>query len=163
MDSRGKSRVIRDALVTELTQVQYLGEPAFMEVSGSTKGQFKGYPAMRVMPGRFANDATGMGETERTVTFDGIVHIEVESNGDSEDDPLQDAIDKMLDLTELIADQLDDADFNNRLDDHEPGLNALQISTETIDWDFLAGDAGTMLLFVVRMSVRYSKELNFDA
>jgi hypothetical protein len=43
----GKSRQIRDALVTLVSGLTYEGEPAFVSVKDSTNGEFDGFPVWK--------------------------------------------------------------------------------------------------------------------
>ena len=46
-----KSRAIRDGLVTLISELELDSEPAFISVKGNPKGEFDGYPSVRVLPG----------------------------------------------------------------------------------------------------------------
>jgi hypothetical protein len=157
----GNSRKIRDAIVSTLTGLVYLSEPAFVSIKTSTQGEFNGYPSLRVMPDPLGieNKPSEMSQNDRTVTTSVLGHILLEDTPDSEDV----AINRMLDLTDLIIDALDKADYEQNLPDLDLDSQSYVLNADRAEWTFADSSAGAILLFLVNVHVTYSKDLDSDA
>ncbi|WOI85994.1 hypothetical protein [Rhodococcus qingshengii] len=150
-----KTRKIKDALKQVLSGIEYEDEPAFIEVVGSTDGEFEGYPSVRVLPERIDNAKGAMGQNDREVNFKAIVHMRLESG-----DAIQEhTIDHMTDLTDLIMDALDQGDYLDTLDDIDPDIGTYIMKATDAVWDVIDSSAGAILLLVVSISATYSKDL----
>jgi len=157
----GSSRQIRDAVMTALADITYDDEPAFVSIKGSTKGEFDGYPALRVLPSPegLANVKSSMAQQDRTVSLSILGHIELENKDpDPSVDVEKDAIDQMLDLTDLIVDRLDQVDFDNTLA-VDTDTDTYIMNTESGEWNWVVSGAGALLLFLVNVKVTYSKNM----
>jgi hypothetical protein len=156
----GKSRQIRDALVTLVSGLTYEGEPAFVSVKDSTNGEFDGFPSLRVLPdpqGGLENENVAMSQQDRTVALALLGHIESKDDN-PEVDVESKAISQMLDLTDLIIDAIDEEDFTNALD-IETDTGTYVMTAQLGEWNWADSSAGVLLLFLVHVKVAYSKNL----
>src|SRR5947209_1024044 len=103
---KGKSRQIKDALITVLSGIQLDAgsgpEPAFLSVLDTATGEFDGYPSIRVLPGQVDTTKSSVSQNDRAVAFIARVHLPLEA-GAVDDDPAtreHEAINKMYDLTD---------------------------------------------------------------
>lgn len=153
----GKSKRIKNALVTLMSGVQYDAgsgnEPAFVSVLDNTQGEFTGYPSLRVLPNDVTNEKYSTHQSDRTVAFVARVHIPLEETPESE----AAAFDKVYDLTDLIIDAIDVADSDGTLNTLDATLGVLLMDADRGDWTVQVGQSGVMLLCDVNVTVRYSK------
>jgi hypothetical protein len=155
----GMSKRIKNALKTVLTGITYdtgsSSEAAFVSVKGSTKGEFDGYPAVRVLPGDVTTDKASVAENDRGVAFIVRVHLLMENKPESEED----TYDWMYDLTDLILDTLDIGDYTGVLNSVDNTLDTLMLNATRGDWMVAETNAAAVLLCDVNLNVRYSKRL----
>lgn len=146
-----RTRAIKDALITVLEGVEYKGEQAFTKVVGHTEGEFDDYPSIRILPGDQTAEKSTMSQDERTIRF--IVRTHVELDGGN-------GFDYMYDLTDLILDTVNEADFADRLKDINPEIPTYMMEADRGDWFDAETQAGPVLMCDVNVEVRYSKDLN---
>ena len=144
-----QSKSIKNALVTLLSGLQLAGETAFTEVKGYSAGEFDGYPSARVLPGDQTTEKAAIGQNDRTVSL--IVRTHVMATDDGTD------IDYLYDLTDLIIDSLDAADFDNELNIIDPTIQTHMLDATRGDWSMDDFGAGPVLLCDVNVDVKYSK------
>ncbi|MGB3822428.1 MAG: hypothetical protein WA972_05660 [Rhodococcus qingshengii] len=150
-----KTKTIKNALKEVLAGIEYQGEPAFVDVLGSTDGEFSGYPSVRLLPERIENEKAAMSQNDRAVHFKAIVHLELESADSIEEN----IIDHMTDLTDLIMDALDEGDYQNTLSGIDPTIGTYIMNATDAAWDVVDSKAGSLLLLVISISASYSKDL----
>lgn len=148
----GLSRKIKDALKEVLEDVEYKGQPAFVAVKGSPDDEFDGYPSIRVLPGDQASERSTQSQNDQTVRY--IVRTHVEYGSDSEA-----AFDHMYDLTDLIIDTLNEADFANKLQEIDEDIPTFMMNADRGDWFDSDTQAGVVLMCDVNVEVTYSKDL----
>lgn len=149
----GKSRTIKDALVTVLSGIQYQGEPAFVNVTDSTAEQFDGYPSVRLLPGSIENTKGSMAQMDRAVEYQAVIHMKLEDVENIQSD----VIDQIYDLTDLVIDALDEADFDDSLREQVGGSYLLR--ADRAEWDVVDSKAGALIMLVVTITAEYSKNL----
>jgi hypothetical protein len=149
---KSKIRSIKDALVTLLSGIHVDGEPAFVEVKGHPRGEFDGYPGVRVLPRKpIDNEKGAMAEQDRTNSF--IVRVHMPSTDEGGE------FDKMYDLTELIIDTLDQADQDDALNEIDSSIGTYLLNTTGGDWFEQNTQAGLVIMADINVEVGYSKEL----
>lgn len=149
---KSKIRSIKDALITLLSTVEVNGEPAFVEVKGHPRGEFDGYPGVRVLPRRpVENEKGAMSEQDRTNSF--IVRVHMPSTDEGGE------FDKMYDLTELIIDTLDQADNDDTLNEIDDTIGTYLLNTTSGDWFEQNTQGGLVIMADINVEVAYSKEL----
>lgn len=156
----GTSKRIKNALKTVLSAITYDtgsgSEPAFLSVLDNTKGEFDGYPSIRILPGDITTEKASVFENDRTVNFVIRVHLFMENKPESESA----TYDWMYNLTDLILDTLDVGDSTGALNTADPTLqNILMLNATRGDWIVAETDSATALLCDVNCSVHYSKML----
>lgn len=144
------SRAIKDGLIAILQAIQYQGEPAFTEVRGHPRGEFDSYPSVSVLPGDQATEKVAYGQNDRTPSY--IIRTQLKATNDGTE------FDYMYELTDLIIDALDSADFDGVLSaaPDVPPVNILNASRA--DWFEGDSQAGPLLICDVDVSVEYSKD-----
>lgn len=152
----GKSRSIKDALVQVLSEIQNGDEPAFVEVTDSTSKDFEGHPSVRVLPNYIENNKGSMSQNDRDVWFQVVVHLKLEDVTKVQSE----TIDQMYDLTDLIMDTLDEADFNNTLAEKDRTIGTYMMDADRADWDVVESKGGALLMLVIGVQVSYSKDLD---
>lgn len=156
----GVSKRFKDALVGILSAIDYDGgngaEPAFVSVVDNTKDEYDAYPVLRVLPGHIDDQKGATGQNDRTVNFMLIGHL-----------PLEDVatvpsvtFDQMYNLTDLIIDQLDNADFDNQLQTIDPSIPTFLLNVTRGDWTTEPTKAGAQLTWNIDVEVSYSKDLS---
>jgi hypothetical protein len=146
-----KSKAIKDALVTLLSGLSLNGEPAFTAVKGNPRGEFDGFPSVRVLPGDQSTDKGAVGQNDRTVNYIVSTHVPTTATGTE--------FDYMYDLTDLIIDSLDQADFDNTLNLTDSGIDTYILNCSRGDWFDTDSQAGPLLSCEVNVEVKYSKNL----
>jgi hypothetical protein len=141
-----KALDIRNQIMTIIQGVQLDGEPAFTEVIGHPRGQFDSEPAVRVLPSDQTSEDTTFGQSDRTVSF--IVRTHLKSTDAGEE------FDRMYELTDLLIDRLDKADYANELS----GFNVFQMETTRGTWFEEDSQAGPILSCDLNVAVKYSKD-----
>jgi hypothetical protein len=151
----GKSKRIKNALVSVLTAITYNDESAFTQVLDNSRNVFDSYPNVQVLPGDVSNEKTTTGQTDRTPAY--IIRIRI---------PLEDAnqtqstaYDHMYDLTDLVLDELDTSDHDSTLNDIDPTLGVYMMDATRGDWMVVPSSGGDTLLCDVNVQVTYSKDL----
>ncbi|MDI9934686.1 hypothetical protein QM806_04355 [Rhodococcus sp. IEGM 1351] len=149
----GKTRIIKDALVTVLSGIQYEGEPAFVEVKDNTDGEFDGYPSVRLLPGSIDNTKGSMAQMDRAIEYQAVIHLQLEDANNIRSE----IINQIYDLTDLVIDALDEADFDDALREQVGGSYLLR--ADRVDWDVVDSSAGALIMLVVTITAEYSKNL----
>jgi hypothetical protein len=146
-----KSKTIKNAVVTLLDSLQLDGEPAFLDVKGYPADQFDGFPFVFVEPGDQSSEKAAYGQNDRTVAL--VVHTHVPSKTDGSD------YDYLYDLTDLILDALDAADFNDSLNELDATITSYILNATRGDWYLANAPAGAALAVDINVEVKYSKNL----
>lgn len=158
---KGMSRKLKDAVVTILAGIQYDAgsgvESAFVDVLDSTKDAFNGYPAVRVLPNNLGSQTGTNTERDHTVSLAIILHLELEDPNNVES-----AIyDQMYDLTDLIVDTLQSADFSRQLETIDPTITSFfKLEVNNSDWRVASGKTGGMLFANITCDITYSKDVS---
>lgn len=142
-----KSLDIKNALVSLLQAVQLDGETAFTEVRGHTRGEFNGYPSIRVLPLDVSNEQGAQSQMDKTVAFSVRTHLPI---GDGSE------FDRMYILTDLILDTIDQADND---DDLRAALGTNLMSATRGLWGEMETQRGVVLYADINVEVSYSKDL----
>lgn len=145
--AQSKSKDIKNAIVTMLTDLQLDGEPAFIQVKGHPRGEFDGYPSARVLPGDQTTAKGAYGQNERTPAFIIRFHVLATNTGVE--------FDRMYELTDLVLDTLDTEDYSG---DFIPTLAAEELNASRGDWYDEDSAAGPILTCDVSVAVSYSKD-----
>jgi len=156
----GYSKRIKNALKTVLSGITYDtgggAEPAFISVLDNTKGEFDGYPSVRILPGDMTTTKGSVAENDRVINFVIRVHLELENKPETES-----AIyNWMYDLTDLIIDTLDVGDYTGALHTADNSLNTLFLDATRGDWMVAETNSAAVLLCDVNCGIRYSKALS---
>lgn len=155
----GISKRIRNALVSVIAgiQVDTGAGPgnAFAEVVGDTATEFDSYPSVRVLPRDLANDKAAVATSNRTQALIARVHLPLENK---EVVPLA-VIDQMFDLTDLLLDELDEADFISALNTYDITLNTYLLNATRAGWTVGPSGSGVIISCDVNIDIEYSKEL----
>ena len=146
--AESKARDIKNALVGLIEPLQLDGETAFVEVKGHPRGEFDGFPSVRVLPADVSSENVAFGENDRTVSFTVRTHLPVKTDGSE--------FDRMYELTDLLVDALEQADFDNTLQS-QVGTYILTASRGT--WMDVSTQSGVVLQCDIDVDVSYSKEL----
>lgn len=159
---KGQSRKIKDALVTILSGIEYEKtagnlEDAFVSVKGYAFGEFDGFPAVRILPGQVDKERGSMSQDDRSVAFVVRVHVEREQDTSEEHD-----INHVYDLTDLIMNRLDGADFHNTLEQVDPTIGTYMLECQRGEWSEVTSSVGALLMCDVDVSVSYSKDLESE-
>lgn len=152
-----KVKAIKNALVQLVTGLEYDGEPAFTHVTDSTAKDFDSYPVARVLPSPdlISNEIGTMSQNDRTVRFNVVVHESLE-----DPEKIQaDVIDHMTDLADLLLDRFDIGDYTDQLKDIDPTLGTYLMSVPTVTLDPVSSKGGALLMLVMTVEVKYSKDL----
>lgn len=151
------SKRIKNALVTILQGIQYdTGsgpEPAFVSVIGSTKDEFDSYPLLRVLPAHVDDQKAATGQNDKTIHFMLLGHLQIE---DVTTVPA-DVFDHMYDLTDLIIDTLDTADFTDQLRTVDATLPTFLMDVTQGDWTTEPTSAGAQLTWVINLQISYAQ------
>lgn len=153
----GKVRAIKNALVTLVSGLEYNGEPAFTQVTDNTSEDFDSYPAVRILPSPdlISNEIGTMPQNDRTVRFNIVVHDSLEDSK-----KIQSAvIDGMTDRADLLLDTLDIGDFTDQLKSIDPTLGDYMMSVPSVTLDPVDSKGGALLMLVLSVEVKYSKDL----
>src|SRR3712207_6284441 len=141
---KGQSRRIKDALKQILSEVTYDtgsgSEPAFQDVKGSTQGEFDGYPSARVLPGDVEDEKGAMGQNDHGPSYIVRLYVNREADSDLDEEAL---IDQMYDLTDLVIDELDRADYNDALKNKDPEIRDYIMTSSEGAWSVFESSAGT--------------------
>lgn len=153
----GKVRSIKNAIMQLISNLQYEGEPAFTTVTDNTSDDFDSYPAVRVLPSPnlIDNEIGTMPQNDRTVRFNIVVHESLE-------DPTRiqsTVIDHMTDLADLLLDTFDIGDFDDSLKDIDQTIGNYMMSVPNVTLDPVDSKAGALLMLVLTVEVKYSKDL----
>lgn len=140
------SKDIKNALISYIQEQQKDGEPAFVTVTDSMTKTFTGYPSVAVLPASQSSSKAAYGQNDRTVAFIVRTYLPVEQDGSE--------VDYMYDLTDLLINALDEADFTNALDVQTYLLNASRG-----DWYDTDTEAGPVIMADINVEVTYSKDL----
>lgn len=152
----GKSKSIKNAMKTILTNIQYGGEPAFTTVLDSGSGTMNGYPIAQLLPGSIDSEKSSVAQNRRTVALIVRVFIPLEENSDSD----AEIIDRMYDLTDLIMDTLDIGDYTRLLDATDTSLNTTIMNCTRGYIEMGGYNGGQGLVCDVNVAVDYLKDLN---
>lgn len=160
-----KPKRIKNGLIQMLSQIQYDAgggnEAAFVAVLGKARGDFTGYPIVRVLPDQLLTGKAAVSVNDRTAMFVCQVHLLLEDQ-DTNGTPIDEAAiyDKMYDLTELILDALDEGDFQNALNTIDSTIGEYILNATRGEW-LVATDTkgGAVLVCQVYVEIKYSKDL----
>lgn len=154
------NRRIKDGIVGVLQGITYdTGsgpEPAFVSVLDNTKDEFQGYPSVRVLPNDFNSEPGEMSQRDHTPSFTLILHLPLESASEIESA----TYDQMYDLTDLIVDALEHADYEGTLNGESLTHNTWRLVVPQVSWFVATGKAGALLLCNIDVEVSYSKNVN---
>lgn len=158
---KGRNRRIKDALVTILTGINYDpggtgAEPAFVSVLDNTKDKFEGYPAVTILPNNLGSATGSNTEKEHTVDFAIFTHLPVEDSNTVESA----LYNQMYDLTDLIIDTLEHADFINTLGTADPTIQNLKMEVPQTRWFIAQGKSGGLLIVNVDVQITYSIDVH---
>jgi hypothetical protein len=145
-----KSKAIKNALVEILSNCELNGEPAFTDVKGHPRGEFDGYPSVRVLPGDQSNRKASQGQNDRTPAYVVRTHVPIQDDGSE--------IDYIYDLTDLILDTLDTADFENQLNELDPTIGTFILTADRGDWLPVETPTGVVQACDINVEVSYSKD-----
>lgn len=156
---RGKSRRIKNALMEIVSDIKYDSghgdENAFLLVTDSTQDEFDGYPILQVLPDAPSNEKAAMGQNDRGINLVLRTHVPLEGESPAGSP----TIDKIYDLTDLILDTLDSADFDNRLNEIDPSLGTWILDANRGVWIPIQTSAGVVMSCDINVEVKYSKDL----
>lgn len=144
-----RSKAIKNALIAVLEAAQLNGEPAFTKVIGHTEGEFDSYPLLRVLPGDQSSEKATQSQNDQTVRFIARTTVPLDAG---------DGFDYMYDLTDLIMDTVNEADFADTLSAKDPTIKAHMMLADRGDWQAFDTQAGSMLACDVNVEVTYSKD-----
>ncbi|RAN78016.1 hypothetical protein B5P43_18465 [Bacillus sp. SRB_336] len=153
------NRRIKDALITILSGITYdtgLGEePAFVSVLDNTKDEFEGYPAIRILPNNLSSVIDTNAQNNHTVSFAVIMHFPLNSPDEVESS----IYDRMYDLTDLIVDTAEHADYIDELSTIDSAIQNWLMVVKQGRWYIANGKAGSLLLCNLDIEVSYSKDV----
>lgn len=163
----GKSKRIKNALVTLLSSIQYDtgagNEPAFAQVLDNARNVFDGWPNAQVLPGGLQVERPTTDEMDKTPAYIIRVRIPLEALKGEDDERTPDerqsaAYDQMYDLTDLIVDALAQDDKDASLNDGS-SIAITMMDAKQGDWRIVSGDDGAILLGDLDLTVSYSQDL----
>lgn len=152
-DTRGMSRRIKDALVAILSGLEYQGETAFVSVLDNTRGEFDGYPSLRVLPGELSSESSDSADMDHTVEYAAIMHFKLQTTDEIESE----TYDRMYDYTDLIMNTLEQADTRRTLSEIDPDIQSWMLSVPNARWFVGQSASGALLLCNVVVQVSYSQ------
>lgn len=144
--AESKALIIRDAIIALVEPLQLDGQPAFVEVKGHPRGEFNGFPSVRVLPADQTSEKAAYGSTDKTVNLSVRTHVPTAEDGSE--------FDYMYKLTDLIMDALETADFRNLLPSQ---LDAFHLSASRGAWFDTDTQEGPVLACEIDVSVMYSQ------
>jgi hypothetical protein len=161
---KGNSRKIKDGLIQILQGITYgdpdpltgVLQPAFVQVMDNTKDEFEGYPSVRVLPNVLTSATADNIDVDHTVSFAVIMHFPLSSPTNVESATYN----QMYDLTDLIIDTTEHADYIGKLSTIDPTFTNWIMSVKQATWRVASGKTGAMLLCNVNVEVSYSKSVN---
>lgn len=147
-----KTKSIKDAMVSILSAIELDDEPAFVAVKDHPRGEFDEWPSVRVLPADQPNEKGSMGQNDRTPTFMVRTYVPATNEGTE--------FDQMYVLTDLILDALDEADFNNSLNEIDQTIGSYMLNATRASWFDSDSQAGPILICDINVEVTYSKDLS---
>jgi hypothetical protein len=156
----GKSKRIKNALVALVEGIQYDtgsgGGQAFEQVIGSSHAAFEGWPNAQVLPGDVTVEKPTVNQADRTPAYFVRIRLPLEDTQQAQDA----AYDQMYDLTDLVIDAVDQADYDGSLQDGT-GLIAITMMNATRgDWIIEPSSNGINLVCDVNVQITYSIDLS---
>lgn len=142
-----KSKKIKNAIISLVQGIQYKNEPAFVNVMGTPRGEFDGYPAARVLPGDITTEKGAYSQNDRVVALTLRIHVPSTKEGTE--------FDTMYDLTDLVLDALDTADYEGEF---ISAVGVLEINASRGDWFDTDSPTGPILACDIAIEVTYSKD-----
>lgn len=156
---KGMNRKLKDALITIISAITYDtgsgAEPAFTAVLDNTKDEFKGYPAVRVLPDNLASVTGSNVQKDHTVAMAAIVHWPLQDPTNIESD----LYNHMYDITDLLVDTIEHADNSGQLAQIDPTITNWKMDVKRANWTVASGKAGAFLLLNVAIEFCYSKDV----
>ena len=156
---KGNNRRIKDALITILSGISYdtgAGpEPAFVNVLDNTKDEFEGYPSVRVLPNNIISTTITNVEKDHVVSFAVIMHFPLNSPYEVEST----VYNRMYDLTDLIIDTTEHADYVGQLTKNDPLIQNWMMNVTSVRWHIANGKSGSLLLCNMNIDISYSKDV----
>ncbi len=159
MAYKGKTRHIRDALVTLLQGVTYDAgggsEPAFGLVTADPSQEFTTEPFCLVYPAMSQDVKGATGQNDRTAAFAIFVMLNMETGTRTQ----AQTYNYMSDLTDLILDALDEGDFNDSLNISDNTLGTWLMDASRSDFRPAETKGAAVLLCSIDVAITYSKNL----
>lgn len=147
----GKSRQIKDQLVSILTSLQSGGDQAFTSVLDNPYGTFDGTPTAQVLPGRLAMSRESSQQVDKAPTY--VVRVRVDDENTAEGQ--QAVVNALYDLSDLVMDAIADADQDNTLG----SIGAYMMDAELGEWAPFSTNDGIQLVFDINVTITYSRNL----
>jgi hypothetical protein len=156
---KGKNRRIKDGLVQILQGITYdtgAGpEPAFVSVLDNTKDEFEGFPAVVVLPNTISSMTATNAEKDHTVSFAVIMHFPLSSPDVVESDTYN----HMYDLTDLIIDTTEHADYIGKLSQIDSTIQNWVMDVKQARWYVGQSKSGALLICNVNVEISYSRDV----
>lgn len=155
----GMTRRVRDALISLINGITYDtgsgAEPAFGLVTADPKPENEAEPYVLVwsLPSKDVKGATG--QQDRTLSYAVFVQLDLETATRTQ----AQTINYMSDLTDLIIDTLDEADYNGQLHTIDSQINNWILNTSRSDFKPAKAKSGAVLLCQITADVTYSRDL----
>lgn len=159
MSYNGMSKKIKNALKTVLQGITYDtgggAEPAFVSVLDNTKDEFDGYPSMRILPNNINSSSAATGEFDHKISYALLMSFPLESTLDIEST----TYDHMYDLTDLVIDTIEHADYVGQLSQIDSTIQNWMMNVPQSRWYVGQGKAGALLLAEITVELTYKKDL----
>jgi hypothetical protein len=138
-------KAIRDKIIQVVQGVQQSGSSAYVEVAGTIKEQFSGYPAATVVPSAVTSEYLTQAENMRAYGINVYIHCPIASESD-----WGDVFDETLDLVDATMDALDQTiDLDGVCD---------FLSAVPLGWD--VAQTGQQLELVATLQIVANKRVN---
>lgn len=140
----GRIKDIKNAIVAQLTTLQYGDETAYGQVVSDTRPSFETYPAARVIMNGQPNEVSTNKQNERTVEFLVISYFEYKGLENEAT-----AFDLAYDFNDLVIDTLDEL---------QPGFTVITEPTQST-WEVIETKTGNILSIMATVRIKYSHDV----
>lgn len=151
----GYSKRIKNALMTILQGITYDAgsgpEPAFVQVLDNTHDEFEGYPSIRILPNKLPSKSAAVGDFDHTVSYALLTTFPLESTLDIESS----TYDQLYDLTDLVVNTLEHADYTGQLSAIDPTIQDWMMNVPLSRWHVGQGKTGALLIGEITVEVSY--------
>lgn len=153
------TRALKNALVSLIQTIQYDAgsgpEQAFQLVTTDPKAAFDQEPYCYVHRTKTTSKVVQTGSNDRTVNFGAVIVLSLENDQRTQ----QQTYDYMDDLTELVQNSLDNADFTDALSQYQSAVNTYIVTAQTSEPVAAESNGGAVLINTIDIAIKYIFDL----